>query len=181
MIIVVTGLHRSGSSMMMSMLQAGGIECIYDDHIPADQHNPNGYFEYKAARQGDWSFLATADGKAVKLNEMAPRMPDIPDIRVIVMRRAIENIVPSWNAIRQTKGGSELEASAYGSFIKGNLDSIRTWAADKRHIEVWYDDVISNTAVECQRIERLVGRPLDLTAMQKIPTPDLRHHTSEST
>ena len=61
-IIIVSGLPRSGTSLMMQMLQAGGLTLISDNYRPADQHNPNGYFEYEKVKSLDadnscWIYL----------------------------------------------------------------------------------------------------------------------------
>ena len=177
--------------MMMRMLEAGGITCLYDDVIPADGYNPNGYYEYQPARTQQWDFLATADGKAVKLNERAPQLPDGYDYMVIIMRRPIPECIASWNALRATKerpmerpeyaarfasDREPLEPVEYGRFLQGHLDAIRTWAADKPHIEVWFHDMIDNPIVESQRVARFLGQSLNFEAMQQVPTDALRHH-----
>jgi len=50
-IIVVSGLPRSGTSLMMRILQAGGIPVLSDSHRPADINNPRGYFEYQQVKR----------------------------------------------------------------------------------------------------------------------------------
>ena len=68
-VIVVTGLPRSGTSLMMQMLEAGGIEPLTDGIRSADADNPRGYFELEAVKRTgtDAAWLAQAQGRAVKV------------------------------------------------------------------------------------------------------------------
>ena len=66
---VVTGLPRSGTSMMMKMLEAGGVPPLCDGERTADSDNPNGYYEFEPVKntKNDPSWLRDAPGKAVKM------------------------------------------------------------------------------------------------------------------
>jgi chemotaxis response regulator CheB len=80
-IVVVSGLPRSGTSMAMRMLQAGGIPIVADDRRAADEANPLGYFELELVKQlgkksGDTSWLPEARGKAVKIVSLLARLPE---------------------------------------------------------------------------------------------------------
>ena len=68
-VTVVSGLPRSGTSLMMQMLQAGGLSLLTDERRAADKHNPRGYFEYEAVKNSrvDVSWLEQARGRAVKV------------------------------------------------------------------------------------------------------------------
>src|SRR5687768_10988350 len=69
-IVVVSGLPRSGTSMMMKMLADGGLPSLTDQIRNADEDNPNGYYEFEPVKQlanGGHAWLAAADGKAVKI------------------------------------------------------------------------------------------------------------------
>ena len=74
MIVVVSGLPRSGTSLMMQMLQAGGMPLLIDGLRPADADNPNGYWEYEPVKrlQQDHSWIPKAEGKAVKVVSALP-------------------------------------------------------------------------------------------------------------
>jgi len=69
MIVIVSGLPRSGTSLMMQMLQAGGMPLLIDDLRPPDADNPNGYWEYEPVKrlQQDNSWIPKAEDKAVKV------------------------------------------------------------------------------------------------------------------
>ncbi len=69
-VTIVSGLPRSGTSMMMKMLEAGGIPPVIDEIREADSDNPKGYYEFERVKQmdkGDTKWLAQAPGKAVKV------------------------------------------------------------------------------------------------------------------
>ncbi|MFO1003217.1 MAG: hypothetical protein U0936_23025 [Planctomycetaceae bacterium] len=69
MITVVSGLPRSGTSLAMQMLAAGGLPVLGDEHRPADEDNPRGYLEDARVKslERDATWLAEAEGKAVKI------------------------------------------------------------------------------------------------------------------
>ena len=68
-ITIVSGLPRSGTSMMMSMLQAGGMDLLTDNERKADIDNPRGYFEFERVKKvkEDPSWLKDTGGRAVKM------------------------------------------------------------------------------------------------------------------
>src|SRR3990172_7400630 len=90
-IVVVSGLPRSGTSMMMKMLEAGGMPILTDGERSADIDNPKGYFELERIknleRETDKSYLRAARGKALKvISFLIKELPDDNDYRVIFMR-----------------------------------------------------------------------------------------------
>ena len=97
-LIIVSGLPRSGTSLLMSMLQAGGLPCLTDQQRPADEHNPRGYFEHsrvlKLAEGSDW--LREHRGKAVKIlyRQLELLTPDLP-ARILLMERNLDEVVLS--------------------------------------------------------------------------------------
>ena len=77
-ITVVSGLPRSGTSMLMQMLTAADYPCLTDGVRQADADNPHGYFEceqVKRIRQ-DRTWVPEAKGKAVKI--IAQLIPFLP-------------------------------------------------------------------------------------------------------
>jgi len=141
--IVVGGLPRSGTSMMMAMLDAAGIPCVRDE-----THGPLENYETIKAIMGDWELedLYSWSYKAVKILDALPKLPPIP-VSVIVMRRT---------------------NSDYHQTPTESLDRIRLWCADKKHIEVWYEDVLADPERECKRVAALLRVPLDISAMAKV-------------
>src|SRR5438105_9566801 len=90
-IVVVSGLPRSGTSMAMRMLEAGGVPLLTDRQRPADEDNPHGYYEYEPvktlAEQRDLAWLKQAEGRAVKIvSSLLTWLPEGHRYRVIFMR-----------------------------------------------------------------------------------------------
>ena len=98
-IILVSGLPRSGTSLMMEMLQAGGIPIVTDNFRAADDDNPLGYYEFERVKRiptGDTAWLSQESGKAVKI--IAPILTYLPDIylyKVVFMKRDMEEVLAS--------------------------------------------------------------------------------------
>src|SRR5690242_7444054 len=97
-LIIVSGLPRSGTSMMMRMLEHGGIPVLTDRVRTADDDNPNGYYEFEAVKQTrkDPSWLAGREGKAVKMvYRLLYDLPADRNYRVLFMRRKLEEVLAS--------------------------------------------------------------------------------------
>ncbi len=105
-IIVVSGLPRSGTSMMMRMLEAGGIEVLSDANRPADADNPRGYFEHEAVKRlrTDTGWLSQALGKAIKVITFLLRdLPPSYSYKVLFMMRDLEEVLASQRAMLQRR------------------------------------------------------------------------------
>src|SRR5687767_8101595 len=97
-IFVVSGLPRSGTSMMMNMLRAGGLELLVDDRRTSDEDNPEGYFELEAVKKThlDSSWVDAAPGKLVKVvSEHLRQLPSTHTYRVVFMRRKLDEVLAS--------------------------------------------------------------------------------------
>jgi hypothetical protein len=106
-VTVVSGLPRSGTSMMMRMLEAGGIPPITDGHRRADPDNPLGYFELEVVKQlpnkAEW--LEGAEGKAVKaVSALVEKLPPGHQYRVIFMQREINEVLASQRRMLERRG-----------------------------------------------------------------------------
>lgn len=179
--IAVTGLPRSGTSLMMRMLEAGGVPVLHDpESQPPDEWNPHGYYEHPAVMLAAWPQVPVIpDGTAVKVMSGLFEK-DVPKLEaVIVMRRPLEQILSSINK-RRAQLGRPLETEDY---LAGQLDALRlsvTGAYDSHaftpHIEVWFADLFRQAPYECLRVRNLLGRSLDLAAMAACVDPALRRH-----
>src|SRR5438046_6429896 len=106
-ITVVSGLPRSGTSLMMQMLRAGGMPVRTDGFRKADEDNPRGYLEYEPVKRTreDSSWVSDAVGKAVKVVYLLLRdLPDGFDYRVILMRRSLREVLASQSAMLMRSG-----------------------------------------------------------------------------
>src|SRR6185369_5935200 len=97
-VIIVSGLPRSGTSMMMSMLVAGGIKAMTDSIRTADEDNPKGYFELEKVKEleKDHLWLSDAAGKAIKIiSALLKHLPREYPYKTIFMRREMKEILAS--------------------------------------------------------------------------------------
>jgi hypothetical protein len=97
-ITIVSGLPRSGTSLMMMMLEAGGMPVLTDHIRTADADNPKGYYEFERVKaiERDQAWLKEADGKAVKMiSALLKYLPQNYAYRIIFMRRGTTPIALS--------------------------------------------------------------------------------------
>ena len=107
-VVVVSGLPRSGTSLMMQMLEAGGVPILTDGERACDADNPKGYYEYepvKALQNGDSDWLDKAEGKAVKVISFLLRhLPQKHRYRVVFMNRNLDEVLASQEKMPVTRG-----------------------------------------------------------------------------
>jgi len=97
-VVIVTGLPRSGTSMLMQMLAAGGMGVVSDGLREADEDNPRGYVEFEPVKKlaEDPKWLFDMRGKAIKI--VAPLLCAVPedlDCRVILSERDLDEVLDS--------------------------------------------------------------------------------------
>lgn len=96
--VIVSGLPRSGTSMMMQMLAAGGAPLMADGERPADESNPEGYYEWEGAKRllRDPHAIEAAEGKIAKvISLMLNRLPPKHRYKIIFMRRSTDELIAS--------------------------------------------------------------------------------------
>ncbi|MEJ2343672.1 MAG: hypothetical protein P8Y10_15925, partial [Gemmatimonadales bacterium] len=108
-VVLVSGLPRSGTSMMMHLLEAGGLPILSDDARKADESNPEGYREMERvkelAREGDASWLREARGRAIKIIAYyLPYLPPDLNYRVIFMQRDLTEVLASQRRMLAARG-----------------------------------------------------------------------------
>lgn len=183
MITLVTGLPRSGTSMMMRILEAGGIPPLIDNLRRADSDNPNGYYEFEPVKhtREDPSWLDHAEGCAVKLVYLLLRdLPDDRRYRVIFMQRALKEVIASQNKMLDRLGsapaGPTDPRTLVGTFA-AETATAKAWLKDRPAFHVHY--VNYNHILEAPRqtldtLRAFVADPmLDLDAMCAVVDPKL--------
>jgi hypothetical protein len=180
-IVIVSGLPRSGSSLMMQMLGAGGVPLLSDQLRPADEDNPRGYFEYEPVKRTlqDASWLAAAPGKAVKvLYLLLPGLPPRYHYRVLFMRRPLEEVVASQRRMLERAGqrGADLPDETMAAIFRKQLERTAAWLVarpDFRVLNVEYLDCIRQPAVAAGAVSRFLDLPLNQEAMAAAVDPSL--------
>ena len=143
-ITIVSGLPRSGTSLMMKILEAGGMEVVVDNIRKADKDNPLGYYEYekvKTIREAS-SWLKGAEGKAFKM--VSRLLYDLPAdniyYKIIFMRRNMVEILTSQRRMLERRGTDESGApdEEMGRIFKRHLAEIAKWIEIQRNMSVMY-------------------------------------------
>lgn len=173
MITVVSGLPRSGTSMMMRMLEAGGLPLLVDHARKADPDNPHGYFEFERVKKlkDDTAWLKDAEGKVVKIITMLLyHLPADHEFKVIFMLRNLNEILASQATMLKNRGkaGQGPSDAEMRALYEKHLVEIRGWMAAQKHLAVHtclYSDVQADPALEARRVVEFLGLPLDPAPM----------------
>jgi hypothetical protein len=172
-ITIVSGLPRSGTSMMMKMLEAGGIEPLTDNLRTADEDNPKGYFEFERVKQieQDKAWLEEARGRAIKLiSALLRHLPAMYDYKVIFMRRAMSEILASQRQmlIRRGEPTDAVPDDKMAAMFEKHLSQVETWLASQSNIAVLYvsyNEIMTYARPHAERINSFLGGGLDVDAM----------------
>jgi hypothetical protein len=175
-IVVVSGLPRSGTSMLMKMLDAGGMQIMTDSERVADIDNPKGYFEYERVKdlekETDKSYVREGRGKVLKvISFLIKDLPDDNDYRVIFMRRDLDEVLASQNKMIQRLGTEDSTAAEEAMREAYRNDIVRTRLLCKKRqnfelIEVNYKGTVEEPAATARSVNAFVGGHLDEAAMR---------------
>lgn len=172
-ITIVSGLPRSGTSMMMKMLEAGGLEPLTDNIRVADDDNPKGYFEFERVKQieQDKGWLEDARGRVVKLiSALLKHLPDGYNYKVVFMRRNMQEILDSQRQmmIRRGERTDTVPDEKMAAMFEKHLAQVESWLATQPNIDpifVSYNEVIRNSRPHAERINSFLGGSLDVDQM----------------
>jgi hypothetical protein len=168
--------------MAMKMLAAGGLPILTDGVRTADESNPSGYLEFepvKALPTGtDTRWLASARGKAVKIvSPLLTYLPESYDYRVLFMRRDLDEIVASQQAMLDAR--QEPRAAADDRLrtrYEEHLLQIDRFLARRScfsSLTVHYADVLADPREQSARIAAFLGGRLDVSRMAAVVEPTL--------
>lgn len=181
-ITIVSGLPRSGTSMMMKMLAAGGMEILEDNIRIPDQDNPKGYFEFERVKNlpdGDHEWLVDAEGKVVKIIAFfLPHLPDLYTYRIIFMHRPLTEILSSQKAMLSNRGKNpeELDEAAMTIIYEKHLRQVDDWFKTHpkvQRMDVQHHDLIFDPIPQIERINHFFQGGLDTKSMQMAIDPNL--------
>jgi hypothetical protein len=170
-IIIVSGLPRSGTSLMMQMLDKGGIPVVTDHVRTADADNPRGYYELERVKaiKRDASWLPELRGKAVKMiSQLLYELPANHRYRVIFMERNLDEVIPSQEKMLARLGKPATPRDVIERHFTQHLDRLREWLAGQRYIDVLYiryDDVIERPEEQAGRVAAFLGGRADPARM----------------
>jgi hypothetical protein len=168
-VTIVSGLPRSGTSMVMKMLEAGGIPPLTDNIRTADTDNPKGYYEFervKKLRDGDVSWLPEAQGKAVKvIAALITHLPSKYEYRVLFMRRNIHEILASQSKMLENRGEeSKADDDTMKDLFQKHLIKVRGWMNNQPnliYLDIDYNEILKDPVPYISQINHFLGGNLD--------------------
>ena len=175
-ITIVSGLPRSGTSMLMKMLAAGGLPPLTDGIREADADNPGGYYEFEKVKQLErgTAWLESARGKAVKvisqlLNQLPPNRP----YKIVFALRKMDEILASQRAMLARRGQpcDRVSDAAIAAVFGRHLNAVQQWLAEHPQMEVLYVNyaaVLRDPLVISQEIKNFLALPLDVQQMASV-------------
>lgn len=180
-ITVVSGLPRSGTSMMMKMLTAGGMTPLNDNIRAADVDNPNGYYEFERVKklpQGDTAWLAEAQGKVVKIVAVfLPLLPPQYEYRIIFMQRAIWEITASQHTMLEHRGtNQQISGNDLADLFQKHLNQVDIWFKNQPHVkrlDVNYNDMLRDPLPYLEKMCPFLDLELDSEKMSMVVDPSL--------
>jgi hypothetical protein len=187
-IVIVSGLPRSGTSMAMKMLEAGGVPLITDGLRTADEDNPKGYYEDERvkdlARMTDKSWLTAARGRGIKIiSHLLRELPATNNYQVVFVRRDLTEVLASQAKMLDRRGeDSVTEDERMKQLFEADLWRARYLLRNGTHfdwIELDHREFIDNPRRQAERIRDFLGMSLDLDAMTAVVDPDLHRNVAE--
>ncbi len=180
-VTVVSGLPRSGTSMMMRMLEAGGLPPVVDDARRADADNPLGYYECEAVKalEQDNGWVAGVRGRAVKvIYKLVYALPaDVP-YRVVFMQRDLDEVLASQAAMMRRDGldPDEIGRDVLLQLFQTEVLTFRRWVEGRPNVDIFYADyalMVSAPARSARDVAAFLELPLDTAAMAAVVDPAL--------
>ena len=177
-IYVVSGLPRSGTSMMMKMLEAGGLRPLTDNIRSADDDNLQGYYEFervKAMKDGDTAWVGDAQGKVVKvISALLENLPADYNYKIIFMEREMMEILASQRKMLERRGkpGNPAEDGKFAELYGKHLEKIKAWLTGRSNMDVLYvryNEMIAHPMEYASKVAEFLGAPMNVKAMEEVP------------
>jgi tetratricopeptide (TPR) repeat protein len=187
-ITVVSGLPRSGTSMMMQILQAGGRDPLTDNKRTADEDNPLGYFEFEKTLElaRDTSWVPQARGKVIKIvAQLLPFLPRDEHYNVLLMERDLAEVISSQRVMlaRQGRQGTTLEEERLKETFLAQMNRVRSQIRERpelRILTVNFAELLATPAAGVERIAHFLGGAFDQAAAIRSVRPELRRQHSQN-
>ena len=175
-VTLVSGLPRSGTSMMMRMLEAGGLPVLADHLRTADEDNPEGYYEFERVKkiEHDTAWLEDARGRVVKMiSALLKHLPPGYTYKIVFMRRKLEEVLASQREmlVRRDKPADATGDPKMAEFFANHLRRVETWLAEQPNLDVLYvsyNELIQDPEPHCAQVAQFLGLPLDSRRMASV-------------
>ena len=181
-VIVVSGLPRSGTSMMMKMLEAGGLAILTDNLREADANNPKGYYEFERVKQmkdGDFAWLPEAVGKVVKIvTGLIMFLPSNYNYKIIFMKRDLEEVLSSQKKMlgRLGKEDDNIPDDKMAKVYEEHLKQVKGWLVRQPNIEVLYvnyNTMVADPTESLHKVNEFLGGNMDIQVMSAVVDKEL--------
>lgn len=181
MITVVSGLPRSGTSMMMKMLEAGGKKVLTDSLRTADEDNLKGYYEderVKALHQNN-SWVSEAEEQAVKvISYLLKYLPEGHKYRIIFMERKIAEVLASQKKMMRRRGEptDDVPDDIMTGIFQKHLDETYAWLSNQPSMQVLYisyNDSLDEPEDCAEKVNSFLGGGMDIEKMMQVVDPSL--------
>jgi hypothetical protein len=180
-VTVVSGVPRSGTSLMMQMLAVGGVPPLADDERAANVDNPHGYFEYAPVRRlrDEAGWLPEALGRALKvIYALLKALPDDLPARIVFMQRDLGEVVASQRAMLARTGSPDdvVPPDRMIEIFRAQIDEILVWVSQQSRfelLEVAHAEALRDPAAVAHRVDAFLGGGLDVDAMTAVVDPAL--------
>lgn len=189
-VTVVSGLPRSGTSLMQRMLEAGGIEPLADEIRAADENNPKGYYEYervKKLKDGDTVWLKLAQGKSVKIiSALLEYLPEDYYYRVLFMQRNMDEILASQNKMLVDRGErtDKVSDEQMAQLYEDHLQKVGAWLEKQNNFRVLYvnyNRLLQDPTEPLAQISKFLDKSVKVDEMAKVIDSNLYHQRKSST
>jgi hypothetical protein len=178
-IIVVSGLPRSGTSLMMQMLDQGGVEVVTDHVRAPDTDNPRGYYEFETVKRvkQDVAWLPATRGKAFKaVSQLLYDFPASERYRIVFMERDLDEMLRSQEKMLVRLGRTPAPAEKMKQSYQTHLERLYAWLAEQSHFAtlfVHYNDLMAMPGTQANRVNDFLDVNLDVEAMIAAVDPTL--------
>lgn len=171
-VVIVSGLPRSGTSLAMKMLEAGGMPVLIDNIRTPDEDNPKGYYEFERVKQieHDQSWLPEAQGKVVKMiSALLLHLPDGYTYQILFMRRAMPEILASQKRmLTRSARTDEISDERMAELYRKHLEKVEAWMRGRPNVQVIdvdYNTLMRSPRAEARKINTFLGNRLDVDQM----------------
>lgn len=188
-ITVVSGLPRSGTSMMMQALEAGGLPVLTDHIRTSDDDNPKGYYEFEPVKKTkqDPSWVSDARGKVVKvIYSLVYDLPQQFEYRIVFLERDLDEVIASQKKMllrRGSKGGG-VDDKKLKELFQAELTRFRHWIRNQKcfsMLPIKYASMIAAPLKTAEKIDQFLGGGLDIYAMAAVVDPTLYRNKKSDT
>jgi hypothetical protein len=178
-IVIVSGLPRSGTSLMMQMLDSGGLAVVTDNVRTADADNPRGYYEFEQVKaiKRDTSWLSATRGKAFKMvSQLLYHLPAGETYRIIFMERDLDETLLSQEKMLARLGRAAAPREQISEAYAIHLGRLHEWLGRQGGmavLRVRYNDLVERPREEAERVREFLGGRADVDGMVRVVDPSL--------